>query len=322
MLDQRTTSDAALRDNDPVLHPLLSATDSRLYDAAVEELIRKAGVTIDAVLNHYTRRGALNAADAEDVASTVRVSLLTKLDRLARGEGEPIATFEGYVARLAYNAVHDVFRGRGPHRAHIKKRVRAIAVGGAPFVVEKTVNGDVCRLRGQAGAPVSIPADVPSFRRDLGEATESLLGAAGGPLLLSDVVAVLGAAPAFAPPTLVTPQSTNASPLSRLERRQEMAQLWREIGLLPATQRIALLLNLRGEGALSVIALFLLTRVTTFDALAAALEMDVRELGKIWSELPWDDLTIAARLGIERQQVINLRKSARKRLARRSGRDA
>jgi hypothetical protein len=40
----------------------------------------------------------------------------------------------------------------------------------------------------------------------------------------------------------------------------------------------------------------------------------------LWKELPLDDLTIAGRLGATRQQVINLRKSARARLVRRLGR--
>jgi hypothetical protein len=40
-------------------------------------------------------------------------------------------------------------------------------------------------------------------------------------------------------------------------------------------------------------------------------------LRTLLTRLPLDDLTIAARLGLTRQQVINLRKSARLRLARR-----
>lgn len=289
-------------------------------ETAVEQLLETAGETIDAVLRHYIRRGALDASEAEDVASTIRVSLLTKLQQLARGEGEPIATFTGYVARLTYNAVNDVFRGRGPHRAVLKKRLRELAVSDARFALEGTASGVACRLRSQSGAPVSIPA-LPSLSYDFPAAVEILLRAAGGPLLLNDVVAALGSHPAFAPPPAVVPaRSTNESPHSRLERRQEMALVWREILLLPPQQRIALLLNLRNEGSQSILALLVLTGVTTFDALAAALDMTAEELGGIWNELPWDDLTIASRMGMTRQQVINLRKSARKRLERRGGR--
>jgi hypothetical protein len=43
-------------------------------------------------------------------------------------------------------------------------------------------------------------------------------------------------------------------------------------------------------------------------------------LSALWDQLPLDDLSIAARLGVTRQQVINLRKAARARLARRTER--
>ena len=111
------------------------------------------------------------------------------------------------------------------------------------------------------------------------------------------------------------------TPLIRLQRREELASLWNEILLLPLPQRSALLLNLRGGGSGSAIALLVLLGVTTFDALAAALAMTGEELAAIWRELPMDDLTIAGRLGVTRQQVINFRQSARKRLDRRRGSD-
>jgi len=41
------------------------------------------------------------------------------------------------------------------------------------------------------------------------------------------------------------------------------------------------------------------------------------ELNEIWSDLPLDDMTIAGRLDLTRQQIINLRKSTRLRLSRR-----
>jgi hypothetical protein len=43
------------------------------------------------------------------------------------------------------------------------------------------------------------------------------------------------------------------------------------------------------------------------------------EFAAMWNRLPLDDLTIAERLGVNRQRVINLRKSARERLTRRMG---
>ena len=42
--------------------------------------------------------------------------------------------------------------------------------------------------------------------------------------------------------------------------------------------------------------------------------MSVDELTRVWNGLPLDDLKIAARLGLNRQRVIDLRRTARQRL--------
>jgi len=51
--------------------------------------------------------------------------------------------------------------------------------------------------------------------------------------------------------------------------------------------------------------------------IAEVLEMLPEKFAELWNDLPIDDAAIAQRLGITRQQVINLRKSARERLGRR-----
>jgi hypothetical protein len=51
--------------------------------------------------------------------------------------------------------------------------------------------------------------------------------------------------------------------------------------------------------------------------LAAALEMDAEALAALWNELPLDDRRLAEDLQLTRQQVVNIRKSARERLRRR-----
>jgi hypothetical protein len=45
--------------------------------------------------------------------------------------------------------------------------------------------------------------------------------------------------------------------------------------------------------------------------------MPVERLASLWNDLPIEDVEIAEHLGVTRQQVINLRKVARERLARR-----
>ena len=65
--------------------------------------------------------------------------------------------------------------------------------------------------------------------------------------------------------------------------------------------------------------MFPLSGVASFADTAAALEIDESQLAAIWIELPWDDNSIARFLGSARQQIINLRMAARKRLANRLG---
>ena len=102
-----------------------------------------------------------------------------------------------------------------------------------------------------------------------------------------------------------------------LERRIYLKRLWEEIADLPPRQRAALLLNFRDEGGRGIVDLWIIVGVATPEALAEALSLDLRAFAELWKELPLDDNRIAAYLGLTRQQVINLRKSARERLARR-----
>ena len=86
---------------------------------------------------------------------------------------------------------------------------------------------------------------------------------------------------------------------------------------MPRRQRIALLLNLRNPHGINVITLIPTTGVATFEQIAQALEIPAAEFEQLWVELPLDDLRLAAYLGATRQQVINLRKTARERLLKR-----
>ena len=99
-----------------------------------------------------------------------------------------------------------------------------------------------------------------------------------------------------------------------------MALLWSEVVQLPLNQRIALLLNLgagvAGHGGVTLCALAELG-VATFAGLADAIGITAQELAAIWNRVPLDDKEIGTRLHLDRQQITNLRASARQRLLRR-----
>jgi hypothetical protein len=90
-----------------------------------------------------------------------------------------------------------------------------------------------------------------------------------------------------------------------------------EICGLPRPQRVALLLNLRDAQRRDALTLLPLIGIASLRDLANVLEIEPQRFAEIWNALPLDDLSIGALLRISRQQVINLRKSARERLARR-----
>jgi hypothetical protein len=112
-------------------------------------------------------------------------------------------------------------------------------------------------------------------------------------------------------------EDTSASPAELLEHRDYLARLWGEIILLPPRQRAALLLNLRDEHGGGMLALFPITGIAAMADIARALDLSEAGLSDLWSTLPRDDQWIADYLDLTRRQVINLRKCARERLARR-----
>jgi hypothetical protein len=103
----------------------------------------------------------------------------------------------------------------------------------------------------------------------------------------------------------------------QVEKRIFLERLWEEVRELPRAQRAALLLNLRGADGRGCLALFPATGVATLRQIAETLEISAERLAELWPQLPLEDATIAGLLDLTRQQVINLRKSARERLARR-----
>lgn len=103
----------------------------------------------------------------------------------------------------------------------------------------------------------------------------------------------------------------------RIELREYLILLWREIKELPVRQRKALLMSLRDENGDGLINSFSPCGIASPLEIAEVLEMDIGKLAEIWNSFPLKDAVIAEALGVTNQQVINLRKSARERLARR-----
>jgi DNA-directed RNA polymerase specialized sigma24 family protein len=342
------TPAAAAAAVDPVLLPFLEAGEGEAARSALGALLEsRAAPLLRSVIRRQLGGWApvQEGQDVEDVAAGALLRLAQQLWSLRQGPGSPIESFAGYVAATAQNACHAFLRRRQPERARLRSRLRYL-LGHDPQLALWDSGGELlCGLAVWRGRETSTEASrrlrelkgrvaAPSARdRSAQEAlafarlVRDLLGQAGGPCrlgelqaILEDVLGVL-AAPPVPPEALDTGPlavaSRQPSPIESLEQREYLGQLWAEVRLLPRHQRVALLLNLRDAEGRDMIGLIPLVGLATQAEIAAALELPLPRLEAIWEELPRDDEWIAGELGVTRRQVINFRKCARERLARR-----
>lgn len=309
-------------------------------------LAEEASPLIWKVLRRQLGSGAsagVALADLEDLHGDLLLKLQLQLAAVRRGERDAPASLLDYVAASAYNAVAGFHMARQPERTRLRDRVRYVLRREVRLATWNGADREaICGLAGDAG---SEPAAAGETRlRDLARRHADRFGAGWGrlpplvvalleelatPCRLEALVDALAAALGVEErPGADRSDSTHAAALAaavdpepptpeRLAAVEGVARVWDEISQLPENQRFALLANLRGASGEALLEELLATGVVDHPQLAAALRLTVAELGELLPELPRDDLWIARRLGLSRQQVINLRKSARLRLARR-----
>jgi len=324
-------ADDLARLNDPRLEPLLRAGAAGAEHEIEKLIVEKAQPLIAAVLARHSRsRTGLTPEDANDIAATINLRLLTKLRGVARYADDAIQDVEKYVATLTYNAINDHLRRAFPARARLKNRLRYALTHDARLALWSSEGTLVCGLGALRDSPTrlsEVPIDsarapkVVLNRDRPADALAAIFAHVGHPVEFEAIVAFAadvwhvtdvqsaGGGLAGSPSAIGT--------ADHLEMREYVRALWSEIRQLRPMQRKALLLNLRSGETVNVISLVVLTGIAPFDEVAATLEMAPEDLAEIWNSLPLDDLRIAAMLDVSRQKVINLRKSARDRLARR-----
>jgi hypothetical protein len=295
---------------------VIGAADESARASTVDELVARAIPLIEAVVSRYAKAFS-SPEDLRDVQATAMMRLVHRLGDASGQERAPILRFNDFVATLAFNTANDLLRERFPARTRLKNRIRYV-LGHSRHVASwrstRGVAAGLSRWRGSEPAAFSEDVDLPVD--DVESALLELFHRAGASILLEDIVDVVARSWNVVE-TEVVPVEPVAAPAPS-DDRENLAQLWSEIRTMRTHHRAALLLNLRDRDS-SAIELFILIGVATIDELAAALEMTTEELAAIWNSLPLDDNSIAARLGVTRQQVINFRRAARDRLARRLG---
>ncbi len=311
-------------ENDRLLASLLSEDDEASRKRTIETLLLDhARFIVLRVLR--TNRQNVRQEDFDDIASTVNLRIVRRLGQL---DQDPIANFADYVAKVTYNVTYDFLRSRYPQRTRLKNRVRYALSKDARFAIWEANGGTAAGLAAWNGRePGTVAVSAAEIRThaesDPQRTTKALavvFAHCGAPMLLDDLVALLAEAwnvtdLHLAATDLAAPRADG--PAEQYESRQYLSNLWSEVRSLRQPQRAALLLNLRDGDGRNAMALLLLTRITDPDQIAEAIGITPEALSGIWNDLPLDDLRIASMLGVTRQQVINLRKAARARLARR-----
>jgi RNA polymerase sigma factor (sigma-70 family) len=323
------TSERLLQLNDRILQPLITAADEAARAEAIERVLVDVArpLALRAVLRFAIDEWRVGSHDMEDIINDVSIRVLRKLRVVPLFEEEAVERFEEYVEILTQHSIYDHLRKHFPERSRLRSRLRYLLAKQPRLAMWNTAIGTVVGLRAWEGsrdvAP-SLDVEISTRMRDQSrpaESIERLLRRIDRPVRLEALVAKLCEIWGInETPALVERDEPANEPVTRFETRESLEILWQEIAGLPPLQRAALLLNLREPGGVNAIMLIILTGVATMDTIAGTLAMSVEELAGIWSDLPLDDLTIAARLGVTRQQVINLRKAARERLARRLAR--
>lgn len=318
-------------------------------EARLRQLAERASGVVAGVIGRRLRE-ARDRQEAEDIRHDVLVRLMHRLQRERAGEdADPIIDLLSYAAVMAERACHAYLRRRHPDRARLKNRVRYVLLRHPEFRLSGGDGGQFVAALAEwpasapptgtgraraihvagSGAHVAALAGRDPAALPLAAVVEAVLRECRGGVDVDDLVAavaaLLGVEAATDGP--VVGDGEEALPERLVDRarlipellgdREYLAAAWEEIQTLPLRQRVALLLNLRDADGRDLTSLMPLVGVATFDQMAACLEMSPAALAAVWAELPIDDLRLAERLGITRQQVINLRKSARERLARR-----
>ena len=339
---------------DSLLAPLLLRAEGEEADEFLSRLIAAhAEPVISGVIRYKLRLDSGGGdVEAEDLRQEAIAQLLTRLQKFrADAEAHSIKDLRGLAATIAYRLCAGWMRRQFPERYALRNRIQYLLTRQAGFAVWREDPNDENESRRliagfaawRGRRPSAGAASLMRLSQD-----EKLLDALGGgrrAAKLNDALAAVfnqvGAPVEFDKLVKMMAdllqiedrmvESIDADPgdngfdladreadvARQVEKRIFLQRLWDEMRQLPRQQRVALLLNLRDAEGRGCIALLPALGIATFRRLAEALEMSAEGLAEMWNETPLEDAKIAELLRLTRQQVINARKSARERLARR-----
>ena len=307
---------------DAILAPFVAARDSDAEATLGDLLATHATPLIRRVIT--SRLGHTNS-DVDDVCSQVVLQLMLRLRQGVKGgDLSAIHTFDGYVAASAHHGCDHYLRRKHPLRWQLRNRIRYVLEHDSAWCVWQTADETwLCGPVGWQSRPLAVAPAATDLAGVAPQRVRELLRRvfqlSNGPLALVTVVDLAAVVWGVAlnrdeDGTTIEAVPDPGTPIDvEMALRERAERVWSEIRELPIRQRQALLLNLKDEG----LSLFLATGTASLRAVAEALEMPIHALAALWNDLPLSDIQVADRIGCTRQQVINLRMSARKRLSNR-----
>ena len=315
----------------------LKSEDESASEAILARLITN---TIEPVASRIIRYrlatgGSSAAGEIEDLVSDTVLDALRRLRAWKSApDGDPIRSLDGFAAILAHRKCTDYFRRRHPERWRLKTRLRYVLTQHPELSAWEDANAEFVagfsKWKGQPAGSIDEDAIMQTAELHKTASSGSLLNTVlvlfrvcGKPLPMDSVVSIsarlLGIqdSPMAHPDRLQEFPSTDTPALTTMEQHSYLKSLWQEIQQLPERQSAALLLSLRDNEGSPLLPLLPSAGIASFQNLAQLLHLSEDVFRDLWNKLPLADDSIGALLGLTRQQVINLRKSARERLSRR-----
>jgi hypothetical protein len=314
-------------DHDRLTADVLESLTAKLIKPIVRRHLR---VSLRPEDTYFENQNAL------ELVADIQASLLAaiNLDRNQNG----LVNIEAYATTVSHNACCQYLRDKFPVRTNQESALRYFLSHTAGYAVWQDAGKRwLCGYAQWKNVTAIRPAPVDpaaggvtvtgnNSRQKYTVIVEAVFRTAGAPVFLDELVThvmkVLGLNErveigtgdnAFGDPHSI--RSRDVSAHDHLEIISRLRSIWNSVRAMPGANRKALLLNLKDNSG-GLIPILPLSGIADISEIAEALELSLEELAAIWETLPWGDLKIAEHMGITRQQVINLRQSARARLLR------
>jgi hypothetical protein len=316
----------------------VSATESEkaLADLLVEQIEPRIKKMLRGKLHVSLKENdfSQNNQDALEIAGEVKLILVGELGRLKSNvNGKSVHNLNSFVVSVTLNAYRQYLRAKYPLRQQLKNKLRYLLTHHQPFELwEDGQNRWICGFKewskrndqAESVAAETIRAKIAEMAssENLSHTARTIdllifiFEFAKVPILFNELVSIVAEIQGVKDQKDVSEDeharierekamvSADDKTVVTFEQREHLKKVWAEIGELPLRHRIALMLNLKDRQGDALVWLFPILRVASVKQIAEMLEFPPEEFAAVWRELPWEDIKIAERLGLTRQQLL------------------